>query len=101
MGNTALNIKKCRFQQDELLYLEHKLSKDGIHADENKIRNIADMHMLKDRKFVQRLLNLISYMVKFIPDLPSITEPLGEMLQKEHTGMPCSGYPALHVANPN
>ena len=78
----TINIKKCRFQK-KLIYLGHKLSKDGKSADENKIRNITKMPTSNNRKDIQRLLGMINYVAKFIPNLSNITEPLRELLQKE------------------
>ena len=74
---------KCQFRSDELTYLGHTISKDGINADDNKIRAITEMPMPEDKKAVQDLLGMINYVRKFIPNLAEITKPLRELLKKE------------------
>ena len=77
----TLNSSKCQFRCDELTYLGHIISKDGINADANKI--IAEMPMPEVKKAVQCLLGIISYVGKFIPNLAETTKPLRELLKKE------------------
>ena len=65
----TLNSSKCQFRCDEMTYLGHTISKDGINADANKIRAITEMPMSEDKKSVQRLLGMINYVGKFILNL--------------------------------
>ena len=78
-----MNSSKCQFRCDELTYLRSSISNDGINADANKIRAINEMPMPEDKKAVQRLLGMINYVGKFIPNLAEITKPLRELLKKE------------------
>ena len=82
IGST-LNSSKCQFRCDGLTYLRHAISKDGINADANKIRAITEMPIPEDKKAVQRLLGMINYVGKFIPNLAKITKPLRELLKKD------------------
>ena len=79
----ALKSLKCQVRCDKLTYLGHKISKDGINADVNKIRAITEMPMPEDKKAVQRLLGIINYVGKFIPNLAEITKSLRKLLKKE------------------
>ena len=79
----TLNSTKCQFRCDELTYLGHTISKDGINADAKNIREITEMPMLADKKVAQRLLGMINYVGIFIPNLEEITKPLRELLKKE------------------
>ena len=79
----TLNSSKCQFRCDEMTYLGHTISKDGINADANKIRAITEMPMPEDKKAVQRLLGMINNVRKSIPNLAQITKPLRELLKKE------------------
>ena len=56
----TLNSSKRQFRCDELPYLGHTISKDGINADGNKIRAITKMPMPEDKKTVHRLLGMIN-----------------------------------------
>ena len=79
----VLKSSKCQVRCDKLTYLGHKISKDGINADVNKIRAITEMPMPEDKKAVQRLLGIINYVGKFIPNLAEITKSLRKLLKKE------------------
>ena len=79
----TLNSSKCQFKCDEMTYLGHPISEDGINADANEIRAITEMPMSEDKKAVQRLLGMINNVRKSIPNLAQITKPLRELLKKE------------------
>ena len=79
----TLNSSKCQFRCDELTCPGHTIPKDGISADANKVRAIAEMTIPEDKKAVQSLLGMINYVRKFIPNLAEITKPLRELLKKE------------------
>ena len=64
----TLNAEKCKFKETELIYLGHKLTVNVIELDENKIKIILEMPNPEDKKDVQRLLGLINYVGKFIPN---------------------------------
>ena len=69
----TLNVEKCKFKETELIYLGQKLTVNGTEPDENKIISILKMPKPEDKKDVQRLLGLINYVGKFIPNLSELT----------------------------
>ena len=69
----TLNVETCKFKETELIYLGQKLTVNGIEPDENKIISILKMPKPEDKKDVQRLLGLINYVGKFIPNLSKLT----------------------------
>ena len=79
----TLNSSKCQFRCDELTYLGHTISIDGINTDANKIRAITEMAIPEDKKAVQCLLGMISNVGKILPNLAEITKPLRELLKNE------------------
>ena len=79
----TLNVEKCKFKETELIYLGHKLTVNGIEPDENKIKSILEMPKPEDEKDVQRLLGLIHYVGKFIPNLSELTATSRELLVKD------------------
>ena len=78
----TMNIDKCQFRQTELVYLGHKLSTDGVWADESKIKAIVDMPTPTDKKAVQRLMGMLNYLAKFLPNISEVTEPLRNLMKK-------------------
>ena len=51
-------------QCDELIYLGHKVSTIGIEQDDAKMKAIMGTPEPSDKKGIQRLFGLISYVVK-------------------------------------
>ena len=81
--NLTLNEKKCQFNKEEITYLGHKLTQNGVQPDQEKIKAIAAMPPPEDKKGVERLLGTVNYMAKFIPNLSTISEPIRMLLKKE------------------
>ena len=78
----TMNIDKCQFKTPELIYLGHKLTADGIRADESKIKSTFDMPIPENKKAIQRLLGMLNYVGKFVPNLSELTSSLRELLVK-------------------
>ena len=78
----TLNVEKCKCKETELIYLGHKLIVNDKELDENKIKSTLEMPKPEDKEDVQRLLRLINYARKFIPNLSQLTAPLRELLVK-------------------
>ena len=72
----TLNVEKCKFKETELIYVGHRLTVNGIEPDESKSKSILEMPKPEDKKDVQRVLGLINYVGKFIPNLSELTAPL-------------------------
>ena len=66
-----------------MTYLGHNISSEGISTDKEKVRAITEMPPPEDKKGVERLLGVINYVGKFIPDMSTITHPIRELLKKE------------------
>ena len=81
--NLTLNKEKCVFKCKEVTYIGHKLTKDGIKPDDNKVRTINEMPAPSDKKGVERLLGTVNYLGKFIPNLATVTEPIRILLRKD------------------
>ena len=78
----TLNVEKCKFKETELIYLGHKVTVNSIEPDENKIKSMLEIPKPEDKRDVQRLLGLLNYVRKFIPNLLELTAPLRELLVK-------------------
>ena len=79
----TMNLGKCKFNANKLIYLGHKISERGIEPDDAKIKAIMEMPKPSDKKRTQRLLGLINYVAKFLPNLSEVTSQLKELLQKD------------------
>ena len=81
--NIKLNPTKCRFKVNEVTYIGHKLTADGIKPDPRKIEAIQGMTEPTTKNELQRFMGMINYVAKFIPNLANVTAPLRKLLEKD------------------
>ena len=53
----------------EICYVDHILSKEGLMPDPKKIKAITVMPAPENREELQRILGMLTYLVKSIPNL--------------------------------
>lgn len=81
--NVKLNKDKCKIDVQQLKYLGHIISKDGITLDDSRIKAIVSMKSPKNRKELERFLGVINYVSKFIPNFQNLFSPLRSLLKKD------------------
>ena len=81
--NLTLNKGKCVFKVKKVTFINHKVTQEGIKPDDEKLHPIKDMPAPNDKKGVERLLSTVNYLGKFIPNLASVTEPIGMLIRKD------------------
>lgn len=79
--NVKFNLEKCKFGLQEVNYLGHKISNNGLTIDDRKIEAIRDMPSPKNKKDIQRFLGFVTYVGKFVKNLSEKTHPLRELLK--------------------
>ena len=78
-----LNKDKCYFRQPELPYLGEVVTAQGVKPDPAKVQAIEDMPTPKDQSDLQRILGLVTYMSRFIPNISNRTSVLRSLLEKD------------------
>ena len=78
-----LKKQKCEIKIPEVVYIGDKITKDGIKPDESKIEAILNLPSPQNKKDVERLLGMVTYLSKFIPNMSTLTEPLRVLLKQE------------------
>ena len=81
--NIKLNPKKLQLRKQEVPCIGHLLTSDGLKPDPNKVKAIVEMPTPADKQSLQRLLGMITYLSKFLPNLSEVTEPLRRLLDKD------------------
>ena len=81
--NIKLNPKKLQLIKQEVPYIGHVLTPDGLKPDPSKVKAIVAMPTPSDKKALQRLLGMITYLGKFLPNLSDVTKPLRRLLDKD------------------
>ena len=81
--NLKFNAKNCRIRQEEVPYVGHVLSKEGLRPDPEKIRAVLEMQPPQNAKELKSSLGFIQYLAKFTPNMASESAPLRELLEKQ------------------
>lgn len=75
-NDLKLQPSKCSFLRKEVVFLGHKVSREGIFPDESKFESVRNFPIPKSRKMVRSFLGLTGYYRKFIKDYGQIAAPL-------------------------
>ena len=78
-----LKSDKCKFKVQEVKYVGHILSHEGLKPDPEKTRAITDMPVPTDSQSLHRYLGMITYLAKFIPRLSEIATPLRQLIKRD------------------
>ena len=85
--NLKLKVKKFQFKSKQLGYVGHVLTSEGVKADPEKVRAVVEMQTPDDAKSLRRLLGMVTYLSKFIPQLSEAAAPLRTSIRE---GVPWS-----------
>ena len=78
----TLNGDKCKFGVDELEFVGHKLSAQGIDAATAKVESIVNTREPQTVGELRSFLGLLNYVSKFILQYSTKTEPLRRLTRK-------------------
>ena len=81
--NVRLNRNKLQLRVPQVLYLGHLLTKDGIKPDPEKASAIVAMSPPTDKKGVHRLVGMLKYLSKFLPNFSDQSKPLCDLLRDD------------------
>lgn len=79
----TLNRDKCVFGVQEVKFLGHVLSGEGIRVDPEKEKAIREMPAPTDRKGLQRFLAMVNYLSRYSALLSEAETPLRELDRKD------------------
>lgn len=79
-----LNKSKCSFFATETEYLGHIVSKNAIRKNPQKIQAVSELPRPQNVDDVRRLLGMLTYYARFIPDYSTISFPLRRLQTKGH-----------------
>ena len=76
-----LKPSKCEFFKQEIKYLGHVVSKEGVSTDPDKIKSVTEWPQPTIVTEVRSFLGFVSYYRRFIPNFSKIAKPLNKLLQ--------------------
>ena len=82
-ANLRMNGKKCNFARDEVKYINHILSAEGVQIDPSKTDVISSWPRPKTPKQIRSFLGMTNYYKKFIDRYAQRSAPLRDLLSKE------------------
>lgn len=78
-----LNDDKKVIGLKEIPFHGHKITSEGVKADDGKIKAIIDMPSPTDISGVKRFCGVVQSMAKFLPSLSTTLEPLRTLTRKD------------------
>jgi hypothetical protein len=76
-------LSKCQFGLEEIKFLGHIVSKDGIKADPEKVKAVKELPIPKDEKAVSRFLGMAGYYRKYIKNFSARTLNMRQLTRKD------------------
>ncbi len=77
-----LNISKCHIGQIEIKFLGHIVSKEGFRPDAGNIEAVTQMKAPTNLKEVRRLIGMVGFYRKHLPNFSKIASPLTDLTRK-------------------
>jgi hypothetical protein len=81
-SHLQVKLSKCKFVQEQIKYLGHILSKEGIRPDPAKIQTLQQWEFPSNAQEMLGWLGLANYFRKFIPNFSRIAAPLYHLTKK-------------------
>lgn len=78
----SLNIKKCTFATDNIEYLGHHISPDGIRPQKRLVKAISDFRTPPDAVETKRFVHMARFYRRFVPQFGTMVAPLTKLLRK-------------------
>ena len=76
-------LSKCSLYQEQIHYLGHIISKDGIAIDTEKIEAIREWSVPKNVTEVRSFMGIAGYYISFIVGFSRIAHPITSLQRKE------------------
>ncbi|CAH2208589.1 jg79 [Pararge aegeria aegeria] len=85
--NLKLNEKKCKFGLEEIKYLGHRITKNGLYPDDSHITAITKMPIPNDKKDVERFLGLVKLHSRPVLQYYDVNKPIVISVDASKSGL--------------
>ena len=82
--NLAIKLQKCEFAKTNLVWLGFKIHPNGIIPTTKKCESIVNLDTPKTLKQLRSYMGCIHHLIKFTPNLATLSEPLRRLLSKSN-----------------
>jgi hypothetical protein len=77
------NPKKCEFMKEDISFLGHRVSANGLKVDPEKVQAVADWKAPRDVHGVRSFLGLANYFRRFLQSYSKMVVPLTNLTRKD------------------
>ena len=77
-----VKLSKCHFMEQQVKYLGHIISEEGVKPDPAKVQTLLDWEFPTTATGMMQFLGLANYFRKFIPNLSRLAAPLYHLTKK-------------------
>ena len=78
-----LNSKKCKYRQSEVEFYGHEINGQGICPSKGKVEAIVRMEPPPDVTGLRRLMGMVNYLGRFLPELATVASPLNGLMRAD------------------
>ena len=71
----------------EVTFMGHRITKDGLQSDPEKVKAIAKMAAPTNFEELRRYLGMFNYLTKFMPHMTDVIYPLRKLTKHDVTWM--------------
>ena len=82
--NLAIKLEKCEFAKPSITWLGYKITQSGISPTVKKTDSIMNLKPPNTLKQLRSLMGSIHQLIKFIPNLANLLNPIKPLLKKEN-----------------
>ena len=79
-NNLTLNEEKCVFEQQEIQFLGHRLSKNGFEVDKAKVDDVVSFQRPESATDLRSFLGLAAYLKEYIQNYSNLVDPMWKLL---------------------
>ena len=79
-----LNKDKCSLRQSQLHFLGHLIDQSGLRPDPDKVEAIHQLAPPGNVHELKRVLGMVNYLGRYVPNLSTIGQPLYELLKSRN-----------------
>ena len=83
--NLAIKLQKCEFAKEQIIWLGFTITPNGVTPTKHKCDAITNLDNPKTLKQLRSFMGCIHHLIKFIPKLAEISEPLRPLVSKAKT----------------
>lgn len=77
-----ISLEKCIFNKENLRFLGHLVTPEGLRPPEEKVTEIADFPLPKDSAALRRFLGMVGFYRRMIPHFSDIVHPMSELIRQ-------------------